>query len=84
MGHSLPGSPSTQTTPRTQAAQTLSEISAVLPRGQRELFPWHEHDVDDRPEGVVKHGSGGQAGHVGVLGEVSPQVAHGHVVHTIP
>ena len=84
MGHSLPSSPGAQTAPSTKAAQTLSEIPTVLSCGQRELFPRHEHNVDDRPEGVVKHGSGGQAGHVGVLGEVSPQVAHGHVIHAIP
>ena len=84
MGRSLPSSPGTQAAPSTKAAQTLPEIPTVLSRGQRELFPWHKHDVDDRPEGVVKHGSGSQAGHVSILGEVSTQVAHGHVVHAIP
>ena len=84
MSRSLPGNPGTQTTPRTQATRALPGIPTVLPRGQSKLFPGHEHDVDDRPEGVVKHGSGGQAGHVSILGEVPPQVAHGHVVHAIP
>ena len=84
MSRSLPGSPSNPSTQTTPSTRALPGIPTVLPCGQRELFPRHEHDVDDRPEGVVKHGSGGQAGHVGVLGEVSPQVTDGHVVHAIP